>query len=149
MSEIIPKKLYLGNVLNVNRLSWLNQHNIQTIVCVANRQDVVIRPEIWSTKTVHQFEIRDDEGQTLEFEPMVQLIDDALQQGAVLVNCAVGMSRSPSFVMAYLMKTKRMSLDEAFVHVKRARPKINPNRAFLAQLQAYEQACRAKSEESM
>jgi len=138
MSEIIPKQLFLGNVLNVNRLSWLNQKNIQTIVCVANKEDVTIREEIRSCKTVHQFELVDNLTQELDFDSVIALIEDALKQGAVLVNCAVGLSRSPAFVIAYLMKTKKMSLNMAYQTVKRARPKINPNGSFMRQLQEYE-----------
>jgi len=54
------------------------------------------------------------------------------------VNCAVGMSRSPTFVIAYLMKTRKISLKDAYNIVKNARPKINPNRYFIEQLEAYE-----------
>lgn len=138
MSEIIPNQLFLGNVLNVNRLPWLNQKNIQTIVCVANKEDVTIREEIRSCKTVHQFELTDNLTQKLDFDSVIIVIENGLKQGAVLVNCAVGLSRSPSFVIAYLMKTKKMSLNEAYHMVKRARPKINPNSSFMQQLQEYE-----------
>jgi hypothetical protein len=159
MSEIIHNQLFLGNVLNVNRLPWLNQKNIQTIVCVANKEDVTIREEIRSCKTVHQFELVDNLTQELDFDSVICVIEDALKQGAVLsegrmpsttnseggfatggvlVNCAVGLSRSPAFVIAYLMKTKKMSLNEAYQTVKRARPKINPNSSFMRQLQEYE-----------
>jgi protein-tyrosine phosphatase len=138
MSEIIPNQLFLGNVLHVNRLQWLNQKNIQTIVCVASKEDVTIREEIRSCKTVHQFELVDNLTQKLDFDSVITVIEDALKQGAVLVNCAVGLSRSPTFVIAYLMKTKKMSLNEAYHMVKRARPKINPNSSFMRQLQEYE-----------
>ena len=138
MSHIIPGKLYLGNVLNVNRLSWLDQHNIQTIVCVASKKDVTIRDEILACKTVHQFDILDNEDQILEFDPVIRLIEDSMEKGAVLVNCAVGISRSASFVIAYLMKTHQLSLDVAFARVKQARPKIQPNPSFVTQLVAYE-----------
>ena len=138
MSEIIHNQLFLGNVLNVNRLQWLNQKNIQTIVCVASKEDVVIQEHIRSCKTVHQWELFDHETQQLDFETVVVLIENALKQGAVLVNCAVGMSHSPSFVMAYLMKTKKISLQEAYRTVKQARPKITPNPSFMRQLQEYE-----------
>jgi protein-tyrosine phosphatase len=138
MSEIIPNQLFLGNVLNVNRLSWLNQKNIQTIVCVANKEDVTIREEIRSCKTVHQFELVDNLTQELDFDSVIALIEYSLKQGAVLVNCAVGLSRSPAFVIAYLMKTKKMSLNEAYQTVKRTRQKINPNSSFMKQLQEYE-----------
>ena len=124
MSVIIPGSLYLGNVLNVNRLQWLEQHHIRTIVCVARSEDVTIKSDIKSAVTVHQFEIRDDLGQVLDFDAILPIIEDAMTRGPVLVACAVGISRSPAFVIALLMKTRGWSLDEAFVHVKRARPKI-------------------------
>jgi protein-tyrosine phosphatase len=138
MSTILPGKLFLGNVLNVNRRQWLDQHGIVTIVCVARAEDVTIKAEIRQTRTVHQFDIRDDVGQILDFDTIVPVIEDALTRGAVLVNCAVGISRSPSFVIAYLMKTRGWTLEEAFVHVKRARPQIQPNDEFMAQLRVYE-----------
>lgn len=146
MSTIIPGRLYLGNVLNVNRLQWLDQHQIRTIVCVARGEDVTIKSEIKQAKTVHQFEIRDDLGQVLDFDAILPIIEDAMTQGAVLVNCAVGISRSPSFVIALLMKTRGWSLDEAFVYVKRARPKIAPNDEFMAQLRAYEMRLGTRSD---
>ena len=108
MSIIIPKQLYIGNVINVNRLQWLNQHNINTIICVASSKDVTISKEVRACKKVYQFDIMDNENQTLDFEPIIQLIEKSLEYGAVLVNCAVGMSRSPTFVIAYLMKTKKL-----------------------------------------
>ena len=139
MSEIIPKQLYLGNILNVNRLQWLNQHNIQTIVCVASKEDVHIKDEIWAAKTVYQFDIVDNGQQILDFDPIIQLIDESLKNGAVLVNCAVGISRSPAFVIAYLMKTQHRSLLDAYRIVQRARPKIGPNGMFMEQLYQYEE----------
>jgi predicted protein tyrosine phosphatase len=137
MSEIIPNQLYLGNVLHVNRLPWMNQHNINTIICVASKNDVTIQPEVRAAKTVHQFEILDNESQQLDFDRIVDLIDASLAHGAVLVNCAAGVSRSAACVIAYVMKTKNLSFEEAFIVVKRARPKINPNRSFMQQLARY------------
>lgn len=86
MSMIIPKQLYIGNVINVNRLQWLNQHNINTIICVASPKDVTISQQVSACKTVYQYDIMDNENQKLDFEPIIQLIDDSLQRGAVLVN---------------------------------------------------------------
>jgi len=104
-------------VVNVNRLPWLNQHNIHTIVCVAGKDDVTIKPEIYASKRVYQWEIMDHTSQVLDFEPVIQQIEESMQYGAVLVNCAVGISRSASFVIAYLMKTQYMSFHDAFVAV--------------------------------
>jgi len=63
-------------------------------------------------------------------------------EGRVLVHCAVGKSRSPTIVMAYLMKHHNMSLKDAYnlVMQKRRLPGLNvcPNNSFMRQLMAYE-----------
>lgn len=140
MSEILKGKLFLENVLNVNRLNWLNQKNIQTIICVASTKDVVITDAVRISKTLHQFDIMDNTTQHLDFGPVVQLIQESMENGAVLVNCAVGQSRSPAFVIAYLISANHMTLREAYRHVKSVRPKINPNSFFMEQLVEWERS---------
>jgi predicted protein tyrosine phosphatase len=58
----------------------------------------------------------------------------------VLVHCAMGISRSPSLVIYYLMRARGMTLREAYAHVKRQRPETFPNSAFMQQLIAAERA---------
>ncbi|XP_061120932.1 dual specificity protein phosphatase 13B-like [Syngnathus typhle] len=55
--------------------------------------------------------------------------------GRVLVHCAMGLSRSSTLVLAYLMIHERMTLAEAIVAVSVKR-NIAPNRGFLEQLRA-------------
>ncbi|KAH9424876.1 uncharacterized protein LOC113791273 [Dermatophagoides pteronyssinus] len=61
---------------------------------------------------------------------------------ATIVHCMAGVSRSASFVIAYLIRYQRMSMKEAFEHAKRARSCINPNISFLGQLVEFERKCR-------
>ncbi|GJQ86525.1 hypothetical protein Trydic_g10425 [Trypoxylus dichotomus] len=56
----------------------------------------------------------------------------------VLVHCVAGVSRSATFCIAYLMKYHRMTLLEAYNHVKLKRPMIRPNCGFFRQLIEYE-----------
>lgn len=63
--------------------------------------------------------------------------------GSVLVHCKMGVSRSASTVLAYLMKAKGWSLTEAFDTIKARRPVVQPNEGFWAQLQVYEGMLRA------
>ena len=53
--------------------------------------------------------------------------------GKVLVHCMVGMSRSATCVLAYLMISRKMSSAEAIRTVRMHRD-INPNEGFLQQL---------------
>lgn len=62
----------------------------------------------------------------------------------VLVHCAVGVSRSASVVLAYLMIHRRLGLLEAILRVKERRW-IFPNRGFLRQLRALEAELREET----
>lgn len=53
--------------------------------------------------------------------------------GKILVHCHVGVSRSATVVLAYLMLKRNMTLVEAINKVKAGRG-IIPNRGFLRQL---------------
>ncbi|CAB4064256.1 unnamed protein product [Lepeophtheirus salmonis] len=61
-------------------------------------------------------------------------IDEALRNGGkVLVNCMMGMSRSSTCVLAYLMLRQNMTAVEALTEVRKHRD-IRPNDGFLRQL---------------
>ncbi|XP_078700354.1 uncharacterized protein LOC144927093 isoform X11 [Branchiostoma floridae x Branchiostoma belcheri] len=67
------------------------------------------------------------------FHEAADYVHHALRGGKVLVHCAVGFSRSPTLVVAYLMLYHRMSAQEALKTI-RAKRMIGPNRGFLRQL---------------
>ncbi|XP_067466774.1 dual specificity protein phosphatase 19-like isoform X2 [Thunnus thynnus] len=64
-------------------------------------------------------------------------IDQAREQGVVLVHCNAGVSRASSIVIGYLMLREGLSFDDAYSQVKLARPSIRPNPGFYQQLQSY------------
>jgi atypical dual specificity phosphatase len=55
-------------------------------------------------------------------------------QGKILVHCMWGQSRSVSFVIHYLMKTYGVSYQDALHHVRRMRPRAQPNPYFEMEL---------------
>jgi len=72
---------------------------------------------------------------------IVQYFDVAhkfISRAPTLVHCQMGISRSPTIIISYLMKKYGMSLYDALAHCKKARPIVNPNRGFIAQLVEYD-----------
>ena len=65
-----------------------------------------------------------------------------LMGGICLVHCKLGVSRSTTFVIAYLMKYANLTTDEAFEFVKNKRSSIKPNDGFMRQLRMYEKILR-------
>jgi len=70
----------------------------------------------------------------LHFNDVTEFIDKALDGGGkVLVNCEMGMSRSSTCVLAYLMLRHKMTAGEALSKVRKHRY-VRPNKGFLRQL---------------
>ncbi|KAF8787576.1 dual specificity protein phosphatase 3-like isoform X1 [Argiope bruennichi] len=68
------------------------------------------------------------------FDEGVNFIDDGVSSGGkVLVHCLMGLSRSATFVAAYLMIKKNMKAKEALRTIRKQR-EVRPNDGFLVQL---------------
>uniref|UniRef100_A0A3Q3IL87 Dual specificity protein phosphatase n=1 Tax=Monopterus albus TaxID=43700 RepID=A0A3Q3IL87_MONAL len=86
--------------------------------------------------TYHGIEAHDSPSfdMSVNFYPAAEFIHKALTGGGkVLVHCTVGVSRSATLVLAYLMIRQNLTLVEAIKTVKDHRGVI-PNRGFLRQL---------------
>ena len=59
------------------------------------------------------------------------------------MHCNLGISRSVTLVIAYIMKYERKTLSESFQQVESARPIIHPNEGFVAQLEQFEKELEA------
>jgi hypothetical protein len=84
---------------------------------------------------VNNIGIVDIEDEIFDFCQFTSLIHKALREkGAASVNCAKGVSRSASLVIAYLMQYQGMELKTALSYVQSYRKHICPNYGFMAQL---------------
>ena len=69
----------------------------------------------------------------------LNFIEQALDKDSsacVLVHCASGVSRSVAVVIHYLMRVECMKFHAALRRIRSIHPAANPNRAFMAQLEA-------------
>ncbi len=73
------------------------------------------------------------------FDDVVRFLQRVEQcKGKVLVHCVAGASRAPSMVLAYLVRSKNITLWDAFCFVRARRTSVLPNPHFMYQLAVYE-----------
>lgn len=88
-----------------------------------------------------------------QFVPICDWIEKARQEGGkVLIHCRVGVSRSATITIAYLMKYAELSLVDAYLIVRSRRLSvlIQPNLIFLANLCSWEiQLARERTKDNM
>jgi hypothetical protein len=71
------------------------------------------------------------------------------EQRSVVVHCAMGVSRSASVVLAFLIRHRTMSLVDALALVRARRFVAYPNKGFLRSLRAFESQCRGGAPSSL
>jgi protein tyrosine phosphatase len=70
-------------------------------------------------------------------------LDDALhsENNNILIHCSAGISRSPTLVLAYMIKKEHITLDAAFNKMRKLRQIVDPNISFILQLRDWEKKC--------
>jgi protein-tyrosine phosphatase len=147
MSKILDN-LYLGNIEDINNIHFIKNNNIQLIINCASE---VIVPSSYDDMNISIINLKlyDDPMQKIYFNlsegyPSLNDISDKIdyflkQKKGVLVNCYAGISRSSTFIIAYLMNKYNMNLDDAYSFVINKRLIIKPNSGFLKILKSYEE----------
>ncbi len=75
-------------------------------------------------------------------DSIADLINKYLKIGYnVIVHCKAGISRSPSLVIAYLIKYHGLSLNDALEFLKKKRSVVDPNIGFYNELNRFYESC--------
>jgi len=106
-----------------------------THILVVGKDLKIHHPNDFIYKQIH---VEDDETEIISeyFEETYNFIENA--NGKVFVHCLGGVSRSPTIVIAFLMKKEKKRFEEIKKFVKSKRIHMSPNDGFLAQLKEYE-----------
>jgi protein-tyrosine phosphatase len=134
---IIPQKLYLTSITEAQSLNYLKKNKITAILTIST-EPVEIPEELQKsgikTKFVH---LGDNCTSHIKsyFDEMNEFIDN---NERVVVHCHAGISRSATAVIAYIMKTLRMTLNEAKKFVQARRHFVCPNLSFMVQMRSYQ-----------
>ncbi|CAG9333193.1 unnamed protein product [Blepharisma stoltei] len=133
----IDKGLFLGNLKAASNLNLLAKHKITHVVVCGNGLEKYF-PANFSYCQINIEDVIDADIAT-HFPETSNFIDTALKnKGRVFVHCVMGISRSPTIIIAYLMKHRKMKLHKAIQKVKKKRFVVNPNIGFLLQLKQFE-----------
>ena len=120
----IIDNIYLGNAINACNKDLLESYNIKTIINVT--QEI---PNYYQETDINymQIPIRDNQDATLlpYFDNFYNFIKN--KNDNILIHCYMGVSRSTTIVLYYLMKKHNFNLDDAIMFVRSKRPIINPN----------------------
>ncbi|XP_035464656.1 dual specificity protein phosphatase 4 [Scophthalmus maximus] len=141
--EILPF-LYLGSALHASKKEVLDAIGISALLNVSadcpNHFEGAYQYKCIPVEDNHKEDI------SCWFLEAIEFIDSIRDSsGRVLVHCQAGISRSATICLAYLMKRKRVRLDEAFEFVRRRRSIISPNFSFMGQLLQFESQVLATS----
>lgn len=148
-SEIYSKQVYLTSAEEAHDINTINTLNIGGIINAtgwrhdtATGTDIELCPDAFKD-TVQYLHINVNDVATenigRHFDGCYAFIQRIIATGkAVIVHCQAGISRSPTIVIAYVMKREQKRLRAAFDMVREKRPCINPNAGFWSQLEQYE-----------
>lgn len=165
-SRILPF-LYLGNLAHANNALMLKELGITHVVSMGesalspprpppfsltaafSRQATLPDNSLWLEErlghiaVLDQKNVADDGIDSLRphIDSALEFIERARQEGGrVLVHCRVGVSRSASIVIAYLMRHVELDLASAYLLTRSRRLNIliQPNLPFMATLHAFE-----------
>jgi protein-tyrosine phosphatase len=128
-------------MFDANDADNIRNTNISGIICVAERLQITnTNPNV----KVYKYELSDDYNCniSLYFDEIGDIIH---KEKSVLVNCAAGISRSSTIVIAYIMKYYKASLKNTFIAVRNRRNQICPNKKFMEYLLEYELALFGKN----
>jgi protein-tyrosine phosphatase len=140
MDQIIPN-LWLGELLSVQDI--IDNHFTHLLSIIDEYPDEFKNLNI----KIKYIEMKDNSSENIfsRFDECTEFIHNALNEnGKVYVHCRQGLSRSPSIIIAYIMKygicqeIHHYKFEEALQFVSEKRPNICPNLGFNLALQDYE-----------
>ncbi|KAM9365636.1 dual specificity protein phosphatase 13A [Pholidichthys leucotaenia] len=138
VDEVWPN-LYIGNVAVAQNRKTLHKLSITHVLNAAHSKQGSIGNQSFYGSTCVYFGIPAEDSDHFDlsqyFKAAADFIHKALRckEEKVLVHCIMGVSRSATLVLAYLMLRQRLTLKDALRHVVQKRA-IYPNRNFLSLL---------------
>eukprot|EP00357_Protocruzia_adherens_P008532 CAMPEP_0114987156 /NCGR_PEP_ID=MMETSP0216-20121206/8844_1 /TAXON_ID=223996 /ORGANISM="Protocruzia adherens, Strain Boccale" /LENGTH=273 /DNA_ID=CAMNT_0002349709 /DNA_START=288 /DNA_END=1109 /DNA_ORIENTATION=- len=139
--DFIVDGLYQGSMYEAKSKKTLQKNGITHILAVGTYLKICFPKDY---EYLH-ISVHDSPDSNLYrfFEQSNAFIEKAITSGGkVLVHCALGVCRSSSLVLAYIIKNKDMSFKRAYDYLREQRQRANPNRGFIEQLKIFSKVTR-------
>ena len=130
----ITDKIYLGNEDTARDKELLKKLNISNILICAEGCNTFY-PDEYKYKILY-LDDAVDEDLLSWIKEAFEFIDSSKDN--IYIHCVMGISRSASIVIAYIMYKNKMTFNEAFDFVAKKRKVISPNTGFQNQLKKFE-----------
>ena len=132
--EQITEKIYLGNEDTARDKELLKKLNISHILICAEGCEPFF-PNEYTYKILY-IDDAIDENILSWFKEAFEFIDSSVNN--IYIHCVMGISRSPTIVIGYIMYKKKMKYEESYNFVRNKRNAISPNPGFQEQLKKFE-----------
>lgn len=130
----ITETIFLGNEDSARDKKFLLNNNISNIlICAENCE--IFYPDLFKYKILYLDDAPDEDLLVWLYEAF-QFINDS--KNNIYIHCVMGISRSPSIVISYLMFKNKWNFKKTFNYVKNKRPEIQPNSGFVEQLKKFD-----------
>ncbi|KAJ6250496.1 dual specificity protein phosphatase [Anaeramoeba flamelloides] len=141
-SEVIPEFLWLGSLPTANNEELLKILQIKRIINLAIEveEEKNFDLDLYSKLGIDHFSIPFDDQVNVDITKIVDKVADVINENdsKILVHCRLGISRSSTVIIYYLMKYHNLRYQEAYDWVKSCRFLIDPNPGFVKQLKELE-----------
>jgi protein-tyrosine phosphatase len=120
----IWERLYIGGLADAEKLAEGNPHRITTVVSLS---EIPVESKL---RGINYLNLPIEDGEPVpvrQFDAIMDAIDENIRWGTVLLHCASGMSRAPSFTAAWMASVGYKNLDAALADIRKVRPFILPS----------------------
>lgn len=133
----ITSYLYLGNESDAKNEELLKREGIKNILNVTKNIPCYLNDINYKRIAVND---SCDQNLRAYFEDSFDFIEECSRNNSkVLVHCQAGISRSPTVVIAYLMRKTNRKMNDIYQEIAEKRKIIGPNIVFMSQLYDYEE----------